>query len=1192
MEWGSTPNILVVSEAQKAKDSEETSTKEVQSIVNMLRKAETKIAKLGRDKTEKTARWLAYQKQMKAAFVTEEKRFQATQAKIAEDLVEAERQLVTAKELLAAAASEFRTVPTAAASGNSATAEEAWETMLRRTEAEEPPASREEIAEILRRYKRGEGLPTSPLPTFGRGPEPVPMETDGMNVDKASAPREAPTTNRAPHGDLSGPGGPSYGCASPSTGNARSTPYPEVPSTGPKLPTEPTREPPDGATRHAWDSPCGESRLEVARKSTSKATSQGPARTSCAERYLALTEARLEERNRHGPLPSRQARCSRRESRGQGTRADHGQHNQRHSGRVAASLTRPWSPGCLSWRRLVTRTQAREHFRSDRLPVPQGLETCWGRSSFPFATVSQCPRTSLSVCASDCHKWFHFVLFSGRCFAPPLWRQHIHWPEPWISGARLPGLPWPNQFFCPCWTPFSSASPSPPGIAFFAPLLTQEASFVQGFGGLHTCAQNMCIGCSGAQAMCTYRTLPTILVGDTSFVFEPTEVFGASSGHLHQPDGLALHAPDLTPSCSPRGSWGLVPSLPLGSAALPFLGVLPDSEGTCSLACFCQKLAPKRRIGGSGTSASYSGHKLFAALDLVGSFVVPFFSSLAVLAFSALLKMLFRQMPGRNSVVGRTLHIAFAAVPTDVSKGWQVGDAARGPLIPPSHGKHSPRRCTGHRQRSFTSPSWLAAILGFSVLPVCVWAAPDGLKEALTLATSTLQSLPESFGAGDRAAKDDSPFQGWVAEVLNGQACTQVAESPFPRHCAIIQTGFPTQHLLVYTHIPCEEPAFFQAAAELGLARYKDHDLVPTLPQLSDGLASLVAAPRWLAQTDKVVVVLDFSLWHGPVYSIIDWSFTTLASLASEARKYTNAPWHVYHAQQHSPIEEGVHVNAANGDVFYFVPVGAEPLHRPRFTDMLCDARLWSSYPQVVPREIIVPVWYALMSHVTRTPTYSGTSRSELQVVAADSFHSDASDLDFEYPLEDSPLQELVYRGQLVRGVLAARLWTPSKCRPGIFAFLDTRLIGLHPTFWFGSAGWIALEHFTDILAIRIPPGFRVDPAGVPCESGRVLVSDRCTIILSFVVDEALSASLSHTDPNAGAAGRDGNSVPSNPAVDLLQNSRAARRRAGHPSPDPEALLDARTRSEETDDSLRCVFRFLYQISRPRLSRFVSLTTP
>ena len=250
MEWGSTPNILVVSEAQKAKDSEETSTKEVQSIVNMLRKAETKIAKLGRDKTEKTARWLAYQKQMKAAFVTEEKRFQATQAKIAEDLVEAERQLVTAKELLAAAASEFRTAPTAAASGNSATAEEAWETMLRRTEAEEPPASREEIAEILRRYKRGEGLPTSPLPTFGRGPEPVPMETDGMNVDKAPAPREAPTTNRAPHGDLSGPGGPSYGCASPSTGNARSTPYPEVPTTGPKLPTEPTREPPEPPDTH------------------------------------------------------------------------------------------------------------------------------------------------------------------------------------------------------------------------------------------------------------------------------------------------------------------------------------------------------------------------------------------------------------------------------------------------------------------------------------------------------------------------------------------------------------------------------------------------------------------------------------------------------------------------------------------------------------------------------------------------------------------------------------------------------------------------------------------------------------------------------------------------------------------------------------------------------------------------------
>ena len=244
-EWSDTPNILVISEAKKAKDSEESSTKEVQHIVNMLRKAEAKIAKLGRDKTEKSARWLAYQKQMKAAFITEEKRFQATQVKIAEDLVEAERQLATAKELLAAAAAEFRSTPMAANPGHTVSDEEAWESMMRRTEAEEPPASREEIAEILRRYKRGEGLPTSPLPTFGRRPEPVPMETEEPSMDKASVQREAPAETRTPHMGPAGHGGPSYGCVSPSTGHARSTPYPEVPTTGPKLPTGPPREPPE-----------------------------------------------------------------------------------------------------------------------------------------------------------------------------------------------------------------------------------------------------------------------------------------------------------------------------------------------------------------------------------------------------------------------------------------------------------------------------------------------------------------------------------------------------------------------------------------------------------------------------------------------------------------------------------------------------------------------------------------------------------------------------------------------------------------------------------------------------------------------------------------------------------------------------------------------------------------------------------
>ena len=79
---------------------EDGSAKGVQAVVNMLRKAENRIARLQREKQEKSVRWIAYQKEMKAAFVAEEKRFNAAQIKYTEDMAEAEKQLATAKELL------------------------------------------------------------------------------------------------------------------------------------------------------------------------------------------------------------------------------------------------------------------------------------------------------------------------------------------------------------------------------------------------------------------------------------------------------------------------------------------------------------------------------------------------------------------------------------------------------------------------------------------------------------------------------------------------------------------------------------------------------------------------------------------------------------------------------------------------------------------------------------------------------------------------------------------------------------------------------------------------------------------------------------------------------------------------------------------------------------------------------------
>ena len=212
-------------------------------MVNMLRKAENRILRLQREKQEKTTRWLAYQKQMKAAFIAEEKRYASAQTKYVEDMAEAEKQLQSARELMAQVASEFRSGPMEISEPAPAM-EDAWGAMMRRTPYVEAATPTDpEMLEILRRYKRGEGLPPSSLPTFGGAGRDVKIP---VGEGTSSMERHAPAPPVGPNPAMSVPAtaapsqsGQSYGCASPVTGHVRTSPYPETSPAGPKVPPVP-----------------------------------------------------------------------------------------------------------------------------------------------------------------------------------------------------------------------------------------------------------------------------------------------------------------------------------------------------------------------------------------------------------------------------------------------------------------------------------------------------------------------------------------------------------------------------------------------------------------------------------------------------------------------------------------------------------------------------------------------------------------------------------------------------------------------------------------------------------------------------------------------------------------------------------------------------------------------------------------
>ena len=437
-------------------------------------------------------------------------------------------------------------------------------------------------------------------------------------------------------------------------------------------------------------------------------------------------------------------------------------------------------------------------------------------------------------------------------------------------------------------------------------------------------------------------------------------------------------------------------------------------------------------------------------------------------------------------------------------------------------------------------------LFGCAHFPQCVWAVPEDHKIAVHAIQGYLHHFPDQLGSRADASPScrPEPDLATLAEPIVG----------LPKHCIILQADFPAQHVLVYEDMPCTKQAFIQGAIDLQAPSMSEHTLHPTEPQIASGMASLVAVPDWMHNTDQTVYVLDFSFWDGPVFAVIDWRYVNLNSFAAMARKYSPVPWQVTHGRQDSVLHPGASLFAIPGDVFRFTPLGHPTSSRPDFEQLLAHESHWDPSPPSIPREVTRHNWLFLRSHVTRTPVYAGTSREELHCVAAESCHSEVSELDFCSPCDDSPLRDLVYQGQLIRGVLAAEPRSPSGNRFGAFVFVDSRLLGLSPSFRYCPAGWVDLTYFTAFLALRAPLGYKLTAMGVPHEGERVLVSDRCTLQLRYVYLEPSTLSAASTQHEQGLA--DFGLTPDTPQpVPFRRVTPTTFPREAPPTPDPEEAL-------------------------------------
>ena len=204
---------------------------------------------------------------------------------------------------------------------------------------------------------------------------------------------------------------------------------------------------------------------------------------------------------------------------------------------------------------------------------------------------------------------------------------------------------------------------------------------------------------------------------------------------------------------------------------------------------------------------------------------------------------------------------------------------------------------------------------------------------------------------------------------------------------------------------------------------------------------------------------------------------TARFTVAQYARLHAYGQWEVFHPDITEPLSDTVTVLAKPGDVLRFCPSGTKPPPRNTFDDLLGDPLLWNASPVYIPRESASSRWYAMRSHVTRTPQYAGTSRQEVQGIAAEAFDSEATDLVFAYPLPNSALHELVHQGFSIRGVLAATIKSASGGSHGIVAFIDSRPLS----------------------------GFTVFAQGTPGQDREVHIFDQCTIVLSLAPSDTVS---------------------------------------------------------------------------------------
>ena len=543
-------------------------------------------------------------------------------------------------------------------------------------------------------------------------------------------------------------------------------------------------------------------------------------------------------------------------------------------------------------------------------------------------------------------------------------------------------------------------------------------------------------------------------------------------------------------------TWGSLhpaprPSLGGGITCTPLLAV-PASASFYDLAgelivtdIFSQvsQDVPKRQIGGSGLSTSLGPQGISSPCSvpsIVGwldSYVLSLFEAILGTLFLSLLRALWFAMPGRRTPLGSLLGLPTVGAspqllrclgscgrPSSAVLDWSPGEAVH---------KRSARQRSQMPGRCVLARC-LAVLLGFSSLPVQVWAAPPSFSDTADDMTSLARCSPETLPQVDAATRQ--PHGGASDPAPTREPSTAEGAGlgvDFPVHVLI--PGHRSVFFLVRGAVLDGGDSAMQAVrAQMPTLPIRGAvHVVPVQPQVSTTAATVLALPTWVQQSYRRGVVLDFSAFGGPTFAVYVWEQVTLKDLTEYADVQAAKHWEVYVALAPAPVSATFRVN--NGDMLRFVPRGSVLASRPTLPELFLRGAPTGRDQTVSFLEQQSGEWLVFCEDYALTVPHNADP-SRLRQDAAAAMRRRRTQVRFSDPLPIAFVQDYVHHGRTVAGAFATAvpdLYDPTNVPQGAFVFLDGRQVGRDLRFLLAEVGPCPVRSLFGHLQLRVPAGFR-----------------------------------------------------------------------------------------------------------------------